>query len=136
MSEPQTEHQPRGAESVPLTADPRRRGDTGAVAEMLVCVDLLRRGYAIFRAVSPQCPCDLIAMAGGRCWRVEVRTGRLNPPTGRVGVSVRETDHFDILAVVVGNDVGYVPDTLTPGEELPWPLTPETINRALMIARG
>jgi hypothetical protein len=37
----------------------------------------MRRGYHVFRALSPACSCDLIALAGDRALRIEVRTGRL-----------------------------------------------------------
>jgi Holliday junction resolvase-like predicted endonuclease len=50
-------------------------GKIGAMSEMLVCVDLMKRGFEIFRAVSQCCSCDLIALRGGKALRVEVKTG-------------------------------------------------------------
>lgn len=50
-------------------------GTVGAVAELAVSVDLLRRGVPVFRALSPSCPCDLAALVGSRLVRIEVRTG-------------------------------------------------------------
>src|SRR5690242_10258699 len=40
-------------------------GTAGTVGELFVTVDLLKRGYHVFRAVSPSCPCDLIALRDG-----------------------------------------------------------------------
>lgn len=50
-------------------------GTVGAIAEMAVAVDLMEKGYAVFRALSPSCLCDLIAIKDGKVLRVEVRTG-------------------------------------------------------------
>lgn len=50
----------------------------GAMSEMLVCTDLLKEGYHVFRAVSPACPCDLIALKDETV-RVEVKTGWSTP---------------------------------------------------------
>jgi hypothetical protein len=50
-------------------------GTVGAIAELAVCHDLLRRGYAVFRSVSPNCYCDLIARRQTAVLHVEVRTG-------------------------------------------------------------
>lgn len=51
-------------------------GDVGALGELVVSADLMRRGYAVFRALSPSCPCDLIAMKDDKLLRVEVTKGR------------------------------------------------------------
>lgn len=48
---------------------------TGAVSELMVSVDLLKKGYAVFRALSPACFCDLIAIKNEETLLVEVRTG-------------------------------------------------------------
>jgi hypothetical protein len=51
-------------------------GSLGALAELLASVDLMKRGYEVFRALSPACSCDLIAMKAGVILRVEVRSAR------------------------------------------------------------
>lgn len=51
-------------------------GTTGALAELVVGADLLRRGYAVYRALSPSAPCDLIILQNGKMWRVEVRSAK------------------------------------------------------------
>lgn len=49
-------------------------GVVGAIGELVVSADLMRRGYAVFRAVSPSCYSDLIAKKDGRVLEIEVRT--------------------------------------------------------------
>lgn len=52
-------------------------GSKGAFGELLVSADLLKQGFHVFRSVSPNCPCDLIAMDFmGRVSRVEVKTSK------------------------------------------------------------
>lgn len=47
----------------------------GAISEMAVSVDLMSKGYSVFRALSGQCECDLIAIYKKKIYRIEVRTG-------------------------------------------------------------
>jgi hypothetical protein len=49
-------------------------GTVGAISELAVAADLMRKGYAVFRALSPSCWCDLIAHKDGVMFKVEVRT--------------------------------------------------------------
>lgn len=49
-------------------------GTKGALTELMVCADLLIKGYEVFRSVSPTCSCDLIACKPGDLIRIEVRT--------------------------------------------------------------
>lgn len=53
-------------------------GTTGAISELRVAVDLMARGYHIFRAESPHCPCDLVAFRDSQMFKIEVRTIRRN----------------------------------------------------------
>ena len=46
----------------------------GAIAELRVGVDLLSKGYHVFRSESPGCPCDIVAIKDGECIKIEVRT--------------------------------------------------------------
>ena len=79
---------------------------TGALHELLACADLVSRGYDVFRAVSPSCPCDLIAMRDGNLFRVEVTTG--NPAKTKPFVYPKKIPaRFDLLAVVVTGSVHY-----------------------------
>ncbi len=74
----------------------------GAMHELLVAADLMRRGYEVFRSLSPAASCDLlIRRDDGLTARVEVRTVRRNRE-GRVGAGARpsEAHRFDVLARV------------------------------------
>jgi len=48
--------------------------DKGAASELIASAYLLSRGFAVFRSVSPTCPCDLIVMIGDSLLRVEVKS--------------------------------------------------------------
>ena len=85
-------------------------GTAGAVGELVVSVDLMRRGFEVFRAVSPACSCDLLASKNGKLWRVEVRTAYRNELTGRVTVNLPDRSRCDVLASVLGNEVVYDPE--------------------------
>ena len=50
-------------------------GTVGAIAELMVSVALMRKGFEVFRALSPSCSCDLLATKEGKAYKVEVRTG-------------------------------------------------------------
>jgi hypothetical protein len=75
-------------------------GATGARSELIICADLIRLGYEVFRAVSPQCSCDLMILRKGIAERVEVRTGRRT----RAGVAYPPRSRADIMAVVARED--------------------------------
>lgn len=85
-------------------------GTVGAISEIIVAVHLLRLGYDVFRAVSPSCSCDLIAIKDGRSFRVEVRTGTRRKD-GTFGYShpAKDKGRQDTYAVVVGNDIVFFP---------------------------
>lgn len=51
-------------------------GKTGAISEMLVCADLLKNGYDVFRAVSQSCSCDIAILSGKTLLTVEVRSAK------------------------------------------------------------
>lgn len=53
----------------------QNKGSTGAISELLACAELLKRGYSVFRSVSPACSCDIVAFGNsGKLIRVEVKT--------------------------------------------------------------
>lgn len=45
------------------------------ISELCVSVELLRKGYYVFRAFSTSSFCDLVAIKGKKIYQVEVRTG-------------------------------------------------------------
>lgn len=84
-------------------------GTVGALSELLTSVDLLLKGYEVFRAISPACSCDLAVLKNHKLLRVEVRTGfyrgtKLCVNTASIGGS-----KYDILAIVdlVKNQIIY-----------------------------
>lgn len=54
------------------------KGDLGSVSELLVCADLINRGFMVFRVVHPHSPFDLIAVPRKNPTQriaIEVKTG-------------------------------------------------------------
>ena len=47
----------------------------GAIAELMACVDLMKNGYEVFRAMSPASNCDILGIKDGVVHLYEVRTG-------------------------------------------------------------
>jgi hypothetical protein len=82
-------------------------GTLGAMNEMVVCADLIRQGYHVFRAVSPSCPCDLLILSGSKISRVEVTSGCRNYK-GKIMFCPHNLDYYDVLAVVLpGGEIIY-----------------------------
>lgn len=65
----------------------------GDIAEMLTCIDLMKRGFEVFRHASEFASCDMVAMANGTFIRVEVKYAGANTRYYRNG-------KFDVLARV------------------------------------
>lgn len=74
-------------------------GTTGAIHEILVAADLMRRGYHVFRAMSPASPCDLAILGDGRLVRVEVTTGHRSV-RGNLTHPPKKPGTHDLLAIV------------------------------------
>lgn len=81
-------------------------GTVGAISELVVAVDLLRKGYEVFRALSVNASCDLAIIKDGVLLRIEVRTAHTNK-NGAWGSNPKH--RADILAQVVGNEIKYTP---------------------------
>ncbi len=75
----------------------------GAIQEMLVCADLIKKGYDVFRAICSSCPCDIIILKNNQLLRVEVTTGYITSANGYVKIPTKDYSKFDILAIVLGN---------------------------------
>lgn len=73
----------------------------GAIAELLVSTDLLKRGYEVFRALSPSSSCDLAVLLEGRLLRVEVTTAYYNNSGVLFHPDKKHGRAFDVLALVV-----------------------------------
>jgi hypothetical protein len=81
---------------------------TGTVSELVVAVDLLRRGFSVFRAMSPACNCDLAVLSDGRLCRVEVKTAYITK-SGELTHPTVDCSRFDVLALVRGDLISYRP---------------------------
>lgn len=49
---------------------------TGAISELIVAIDLMKQGFGVYRAISPSCYADLIAIKDDDIKQYEVRTGQ------------------------------------------------------------
>lgn len=81
-----------------------KMGATGAVSEMMVCIDLLRRGFDVYQSVAACGSCDLIALKYGsaRACRIEVKTAqRRKRGTLCYGQRKYQDRNHDVLALVV-----------------------------------
>lgn len=94
-------------------------GTVGAAVEMLVCADLIARGFEVYRSVSPHCSGDLIASRNGKYHKIDATLGRLMK-NGGISFSKRhDKTRFDIIAAVATDDqrnmakshcIAYYPD--------------------------
>jgi len=85
-------------------------GTVGAIGELRVSMDLLIKGFEVFRAVSPSCSCDLAILRNGILLRVEVRTGYEIPKTGKMVFNQVKNNKADVLAIVLRDRIVYQPD--------------------------
>jgi hypothetical protein len=73
---------------------------TGALHELIVAADLIKRGFHVLRALSPHGPFDLYAYRESRGFRIEVRTVPASRLTGFPTPRKRPTDECDVYAWV------------------------------------
>jgi len=85
---------------------------TGAISELRACVDLLAKGYDVFRALSPNCPCDLAVLKDNKLLRIEVRTGHVSTSGKlyRTKGKGDEINNIDIYAWVLPDRIIYEPE--------------------------
>lgn len=85
-------------------------GTVGACHELLVCADLIRRGWSVYRALSPAASCDMLALFEDRIFRVEVTTG-VRGDRGELKMPAKDAARFDLLAVVErSGNISYFPE--------------------------
>lgn len=90
---------------------------TGAVAEaneMLVAIDLLQRGYEVFRSAFPAQSCDMLIKGGNEDplshpLRIEVTSGNYTA-SGTLVHPERNPSNFDVMAVVANGKIIYKPE--------------------------
>ena len=92
-------------------------GTTGAMGELAVAIDLLQKGYEVFRAISQSTSCDLIACKkNAKPLKFEVRSGVRNAITQKISFTKNKNDigNSDHYAVVVwtdnSNEIVYQPE--------------------------
>lgn len=68
------------------------------IAEMAVASDLLKKGYAVFQALSPACLCNLVAIKGRALYKIDVKTG-YKSITGKLCFSATSKGNNDLFAV-------------------------------------
>ena len=84
-------------------------GTVGAINELRVCVDILSKGFEVFRAVSPSCSCDLAIIKNKKLTRVEVTTGHFCA-NGKLFSVKKDKTKFDLLAIVTKTKIIYSPE--------------------------
>ena len=86
-------------------------GTVGAAHELLVCVDLMRKGYEVFRAESPSTSCDIVILRNGSLLRVEARTGmyKVNKEISYTS-SCLDKSKYDVLAIIMNDGNIYYMD--------------------------
>lgn len=77
-------------------------GTVGAISELLVAEWLMKKGYDVYRALSPASKSDLAISKNGTFAKVEVKTG-YKGETGRITFPQKPTEDAHIFAVVLHN---------------------------------
>jgi Holliday junction resolvase len=75
------------------------KGDLGAAYELVAASDLIKRGFAVFRNLSPNGFIDLLAIKKGAIYRVQVKGG--------ASFSNQELRSNDIFVSHVGGEIKY-----------------------------
>ncbi len=74
-------------------------GSVGAAHELMVCADLLKRGWSVFRNVSPHGDADLVIFCGETMHRVEVTTA-VRAVNGAAIFPPKDAAKFSVLVLV------------------------------------
>lgn len=85
---------------------------SGSAAELRVCIDLLHRGFDVFRSVSACAKCDLIMMSRTAPYRpvcVQVKAARSTKNGSLSFVKPFPPDAHDVLALVLPDRIIYRP---------------------------
>lgn len=81
---------------------PISKAKRGAISEMLVAIDLLARGWEVYRNLDQFGGCDLACSLNGRLVRIEVKTIGDVQPGGRIPLDLTaKVGNFDVLAMVL-----------------------------------
>lgn len=86
------------------------QGTIGAVSELMVSIYLMNHGFDVFRSLSPNATCDLIALRYGKMCRIEVKTVGIKKSGKIMRPYLRNPDRYDHLAMVGrGNGIFFEP---------------------------
>ncbi len=84
-------------------------GTVGALSELRVAIDLMLRGFHVYRAQSPAAPVDLMIFKNGELpLKVEVKTG--HERNGHLYIPPLKTNNHDILAIATPTEIHYMPE--------------------------
>ena len=83
------------------------RPASGAVSEYRTIIDLLHRGFEVFRSVEPGASCDLAILKDNKLLRVEVKSIRYS--TSGKPYAFKGQVKADILASVLSDTIIYIP---------------------------
>lgn len=81
----------------------------GTVGELRVASDLITKGFFVFKALDPYCPCDLITMKDNELARIQVRTTYLDRK-GNLRRNAHKEDKQDVYAWVLKESIVYEPE--------------------------
>jgi Holliday junction resolvase-like predicted endonuclease len=84
----------------------RKCGDKGAAAELLVCADLLSKGFHVYRAVSPCAQTDLVVIGNNgsadKILLIEVKSTTYHKDgTPAYKIQPNQKGKFDVLAMML-----------------------------------
>ena len=78
-------------------------GTVGAISELSISADLMKKGYAVFRALSPSCFCDLVAFKNKKSLFIDVKTG-YKGLSGNYNFPKNIQDNTDLFAIYIRKD--------------------------------
>ncbi len=91
----------------------------GAVAELMVAVELFKLGYEVYRPLSFAASCDLIALKDGIIFRIEVKTARY--AGDKLVHPVKNIRSENLVLVTHSDQKAHMPPELIPMEkEFKW----------------
>jgi hypothetical protein len=86
------------------------KGTRGAISELRVAVDLMSKGFHVFRAMSSSCPCDLVVWkSGGPFVKVEVKSASKSAKDGAIYRQPSKRNEFDVICHATLDELVYEP---------------------------
>jgi len=83
----------------------------GEINEMVVCIDLIKRGYQVYRAFEPTHSFDILVIKDGKMLKIEVKTETVLPSGSRCITKDIDPAKFDVLARVANlSEITYEPN--------------------------